>query len=150
MSKRSTERKRSIPGLNGGLNLTPLLDIIFNLIFFFILATNIQEKNRFLDLSLPESTQGNLGEQLDETPEIVLTGDGVIRFDGEEVNVDQLRETLEQRVRQDQLRRVIFSGDQRISYQQMIDIAEICTAAGVREFQTKMETRPPEPLAEEN
>lgn len=143
MSRRSPERKRTMPGLEGGLNLTPLLDIIFNLIFFFILATNIQEKNRYLDLSLPETSQGRVGESLDETPEIVLTGDGVIRFDGEEMTFGELREELEKRVREDQLRTVIFSGDERISYQQMIDVAEICTAAGIREFQPKMETREP-------
>lgn len=141
MSRRSSKRRRDIPGLSTGLNLTPLLDIIFNLIFFFILATNITKENRYLDLTLPKSTQGTPQQQAEEIPEISLTGDGVIQLDGNPMTLQQLQQELRRRVEQENLQSVRFAGDARITYQQMIEVAEVCTAAGIRAFLPKMDKR---------
>jgi biopolymer transport protein ExbD len=141
MARRSSSRRRQIPGLDSGLNITPLLDIIFNLIFFFILATNISKESRYLDLKLPKSGEGRPQQQEETIPEITLTGDGILQLEGETLTLAELREELTRRVREDGLTMVRFAGDARITYQQMIEVADTCSAAGVRGFLPKMEKR---------
>ncbi|MGF1571824.1 MAG: ExbD/TolR family protein [Sumerlaeia bacterium] len=143
MSRRSPSRKREIPGLSTGLNLTPLLDIIFNLIFFFILATNITKDNRYLDLTLPQSSQGSPKQQEEQIPQITLTGDGTLQLDSTVMTLPELQRELRRRVQQENLTSVRFAGDARITYQQMIEVAEVCTAAGIRAFLPKMDKRVP-------
>lgn len=137
----NTNRKRHIPGITDGLNITPLLDIIFNLLFFFVMAATISTTNSYLNLTLPKSSSGKAQENEKEIPEISLNGDGVLTLDGNPLTVSELKIELSRRVKDEQLKTIRFAGDAQISYQQMIEIAEVCTAAGIRTFLPKMERR---------
>ena len=39
----------------GEINLAPLLDVIFTLLFFFVVATSIREERRVVDVELPRT-----------------------------------------------------------------------------------------------
>lgn len=143
MSRRAAAhiRKRRIPGMEGGLNLTPLLDIIFNLIFFFILATNIEDQNRYLDVTLPESTQGIVDPSNSDIPILTLSQDNTLALNGVEMETEELQKTLEVLVMSGEANTVIFRGDKRSSYQQWVEILEITTSAGVKNLLPQLEQR---------
>ena len=53
--KRRRKRRRALEwGVEESINLTPLLDMIFNLIFFFILAQPCARQNRFSTSAFPK------------------------------------------------------------------------------------------------
>jgi biopolymer transport protein ExbD len=72
------------------MNLTPLLDCIFILIFFFLVATTIREDEARLEVRLPEAPIEST-TQPREAIAVVITAQGEI-FIGEEMIS---RETLE-------------------------------------------------------
>jgi biopolymer transport protein ExbD len=49
-------RKHEIPE-NTGINMTPLIDAVFQLLLFFMLASSFSRPNK-IELNLPESTTG--------------------------------------------------------------------------------------------
>ncbi len=65
----------------GDVNLTPMIDIIFNLLIFFLIVAVISQKG--LDLTLPRTSTAE--KRPDKSLEITVTGDKRILFDGEEV-----------------------------------------------------------------
>ncbi len=117
----------------GGLNLTPLLDIIFNLIFFFVLATNIKDRERFLDLALPSSGTAEQQPAEPEIPEIAVTAAGAIYLDGDEVTLEQLESRLAALASGREAKDAIISYDAGITMQRFVDVADVCRRVGVLE-----------------
>ena len=39
--------------LGGGLELTPMIDVVFLLMIFFLVASKLDEADRFIDVVLP-------------------------------------------------------------------------------------------------
>jgi len=134
-------RRREIPGVSGGLNLTPLLDIIFNLIFFFILATNIREKSQFLDVNVPASGAGEERVEEEEIPEIAITEAGTIYYNEEEVTAEELETRLTRDIQQQGVEDAILSTDADVPFQKFIDVTEIVVRAGIPEPATRLRPR---------
>lgn len=60
-----------------GVNLTPLIDVVFLLLIFFMVSTTFTKETR-LELDLPKAEQGSAGQQ---SPfELVLSADGKVRI----------------------------------------------------------------------
>ncbi|MBN1475319.1 biopolymer transporter ExbD [Candidatus Sumerlaeota bacterium] len=64
------------------MNLTPLLDCIFILIFFFLVATTIREDEARLEVRLPEAPIESTAQQR-EAIGVVITAEGEIFIGGE-------------------------------------------------------------------
>jgi len=80
-----THRHRSgIPGLN----MTPMIDIVFLLIIFFMTVSQIT-KNISAEVRLPEVAQAD-DFDLPEPLEIVIMADGEIRLDGNPSSPDSV------------------------------------------------------------
>lgn len=116
----------------GGINLTPLLDIIFNLIFFFILATTIREKERYLEVNLPSASTAQQRTADEELPEVAITASGDIYLNGAPITPGELETQLAARVARDGIREVVLSTDAEVSFQRFTDITDICRAAGIQ------------------
>lgn len=72
------------------VNMTPLVDVIFILLIFFVLSSIFI--TRGMDVNLPEATSG---EAVSGKPlELVIEADGSIFLDGEEVFPNMLMEAL--------------------------------------------------------
>jgi biopolymer transport protein ExbD len=77
MIRFSQQKPKSI----GDVNLTPMIDIIFNLLIFFLIIAVISQKG--LNLTLPRTSTAE--KRPDKSLEIMVTGDKRILFNGEEV-----------------------------------------------------------------
>ncbi len=133
-------RRRSMFDTGSGLNLTPLLDIIFNLIFFFVLATNIKERERYLDLTLPSSGTAEERTTIPEIPEIVITADGKLFLNSEEVTMEVLESQLAAVSSESRASEAMISYDAGITMQRFVDVADICRRAGVLEPMLRLRT----------
>jgi biopolymer transport protein ExbD len=72
------------------MNMTPMIDITFNLVVFFMLTLDISQKE-FVEVDLPVATQGvpDKEDPLAEVPRfaINLTADGRVQFKGNTYNI---------------------------------------------------------------
>ncbi|WP_304333089.1 biopolymer transporter ExbD [Brachyspira innocens] len=73
--------------IKSGIDLTPMIDIVFNLLIFFMVGTTIIETPQ-IEISLPKSTSA-VGAEKNETIIISISKDGKQYINGYEVeNLD--------------------------------------------------------------
>ncbi|MBX3729423.1 MAG: biopolymer transporter ExbD [Candidatus Sumerlaeia bacterium] len=128
-------RRRPIPARLAdsgvGLNMTPLLDIIFNLLFFFLLATTIRDRSHYLEVTLPTSTTGEARVVEKHVPVVSLLADGRLMLDGQEASTEELLGRLRRMVQLDEAKEVVVESDAGIPVQRFFDAADICRQAGI-------------------
>ena len=81
------------------LDLTPLIDVVFLLLIFFMVSTVFVDFNRQMDISLPTSKSAIM----DETPktlEIEMTADKQIFFNGKKITLLGLEAKLAESTQQ--------------------------------------------------
>ncbi|MCU0711119.1 MAG: biopolymer transporter ExbD [Pirellula sp.] len=77
------------------INMTPMIDVTFLLIIFFLVSSHLAKQENFLPLSLPIAASG-----LSDTPErmiftVQVTEKGEYRIGSQEVVLDQVRRALQ-------------------------------------------------------
>lgn len=114
------------------LNLTPLIDVIFMLLLFFILTSNFVKPS--ILLSLPEASNK---EKLKKT-DIVVSVDkkSNIFINREQVPIEQLAEILTAKIEampEVKDKRIIFYGDEAMPYKGFVKVIDIIKSTGVNE-----------------
>lgn len=132
MSSRSPRRGRyQTLEDEGGINLTPLLDIIFNLLFFFVVATTIRTEESFFELVLPESTEAPALERAEPMTELIVSAEGTLVFQGEEWEAgDDLVAALRAAREESTNPRALLSSDGSARVQDNISAMDILRKAG--------------------
>jgi biopolymer transport protein ExbD len=142
MARRNQSARAGLLNIGGTtLNLTPLLDIIFNLVFFFLLATNIRDRERFLEIALPESETAEAQAVEETIPEIAITRSGELYLDGEAVAEEALGQRLRELVEKGAATEVVLSSDAEVAWQRIVDVTDICRTAGLREVTPRIRSR---------
>lgn len=109
--------------------LTPLVDVIFQLIIFFMVSTVFVDFTKQIPLELPVSQTGEtLGQAKHSTIEITL--DERILLDGKVLTRDELKDQLQAGGK----RAVVIRADKRLPYGQVVRIIEICQSVGITDI----------------
>ena len=88
------------------LPIAPMVDIVFNLLIFFLIVTDLTQKD-LEDITLPEAAQAVPEGPADERRYIVnLNRDGELHFRGQRVSLRELAAQLDRLVRLDDLDRI--------------------------------------------
>ncbi|MBI2876664.1 MAG: biopolymer transporter ExbD [Candidatus Tectomicrobia bacterium] len=116
-----------------GLNMTPMIDVVFNLLIFFMVATSFVDFSRRLDIELPEAKAAQVQERVRHfTVEIGL--DERIYLNGKEVSLDGLESAMRAPILPGQRRSVIIKADKRLSYGRVVEVMGISKAAGITDI----------------
>jgi biopolymer transport protein ExbD len=116
------------------INLTPMIDIVFNLIIFFMVSAKFTEMEHQVDLTVPKV--GDV-RQLRETPQrraINVHRDGRITLDAEPVTLPQLTARLADDQQQYRELGVVVRGDADGPFQNVAAVLTACRAAGISEM----------------
>ena len=116
------------------INLTPMIDIVFNLIIFFMVSTRFTEIERKVDLSVPEVADIRTLTPTPEKRTINVYRDGRIELDGEAVSIDQLILRLSDAQRQYAELGVNVRGDGLGPFQNVATVLTACRQAGISEL----------------
>jgi len=116
------------------LNLTPMIDIVFLLIIFFMVGTKFTELNRKIPLRVPEVTEGGALTAAPERKVVNVFRDGTITLDETEVTLDQLTGRLAAARSQYEDLGVLIRGDAKGEFQGVASALNACRRAGIREL----------------
>ena len=123
--------------LTPGIALTPMLDVIFNLIFFFILATTIRDETFQMSILLPSS--GSAGQSVEEqAPAITLDPEGRTYFKGRPM-VDAELELELNYIAGKGGREIAIRGDRRVDYGRVVEVMDICRRSGILDIALELE-----------
>ncbi|TAJ18734.1 MAG: biopolymer transporter ExbD [Planctomycetota bacterium] len=113
------------------MNLTPLIDVMFNLLLFFMLATTFLLPERNLEVELPQARAGQV--QGEAAREIVLnvTRDGGVLLSGRRIDYGVLERELRAAAARDPRTPVTIRGDRRVEHQAIVRVLDACRLAGL-------------------
>jgi biopolymer transport protein ExbD len=112
--------------------LAPLIDIIFILIVFFLVATTFYSEERDLKVRLPEGDQGTLIEAGDNSMVINVRGEGIIVVADRILQMDELERQLGAFVAAHRSRaKVEIRGDANARHGVIMAIMNLCRKVGV-------------------
>ncbi len=120
----SDYRRRS----STALNLTPLIDIVFLLLVFFMLTAHFIE-DEGIPIELPEAENSTASEN-DDFVEVIMTPDGDLLVDGSHTPLEQLEERLRGALHAPEKRFVRLKGDHKAQFGLGVQVIDAARAAG--------------------
>ena len=117
------------------LNLTPMIDIVFLLIIFFMVGTKFSELERKIGLHIPEVSNVEALTAAPEPKVVNVYGDGQITLDRMPVDsLAELTERLAAAKSQYSDLGVLVRGDASGRFQNVAEVLNACKQADVREL----------------
>lgn len=119
-------------GEDYAIPLTSLVDVVFLLLIFFLLATTFMREERDIRVRLPEAEKGS--EKGDPFSQIVINvrGDGTLVVLGRIVSQQALAERIKDAVRSNPYVPVVIRGDKATPHGEVVKILDLCRGCGVR------------------
>ena len=119
----------------GSLTITPLIDVVFLLLIFFLVASRFSEEERQLDLNLP-----SVSEAMSVTApinEIVINIDAQGQFfiDGAFRKVEQVEQILTRARSNNPLSQaVVIRADKKTDWDYVATAMNLCKKVGIEDF----------------
>lgn len=112
------------------LDMTPLVDVVFQLLIFFMVSSTFV--NSSMPLELPKAGGG--GQVQSETLVISLGENGELMINSDKVTQDNLVEVLRGHLEERDKKTVNFRGHDTIEYARFVEILSLARKAGVEQF----------------
>lgn len=116
------------------LNLTPMIDVVFLLIIFFMVATSFAEMERDIELELPEVAAAAALTAAPKQRVVSVQSKGQIRLDGEEVTLGQLTQRLSAAKNEYPELSVVIRGDAACAFQHVASSLAACKEANISDL----------------
>lgn len=113
------------------LILTPVIDIMFLLLIFFMVGTQFVDEERHFDIKLPTVSDTLAVTSLPDPATVNITADGVVILDGEIVALDDLKTRLTAKRENYPGQAVVIRADGTANYQQVMDVLAVVKQAGI-------------------
>jgi len=111
------------------INMSPLIDVVFLLLIFFVVTTVFVEETG-VDIQKPKAASAAELER--NSILIALTDDGQIMYGGRQVSLNGIRGIVSQQLRDKQVP-VILIGDEKAQMGKLVDLIDECKLAGAKQ-----------------
>jgi biopolymer transport protein ExbD len=114
-------------------NVTPLIDVVFLLIIFFLVNSHLAQQETQMDLALPTAASGHeMLESKIQRVTINLLSDGRLFLGSDEIAVEEIQRRLEIEKKQtsDDLE-IRLRADRMVAYRHVEPLLLACTRAGI-------------------
>ena len=141
----SSRRFINKPRKYHSMDLTPLIDVVFLLLVFFMVATNFS-KFSSMDIKVPKSTVENKNTAI-ETIEVLLNSNKILNIrittngivENQEVVENNLNQKINDLLKASNNKNIILIADEVLDYGYIIKVMSILKEAGVEGISLKTE-----------
>ncbi|GGN34773.1 MULTISPECIES: ExbD/TolR family protein [Marinomonas] len=115
------------------INLTPLIDVVFLLLIFFMVSTTFNQSTE-LTIDLPTATSNAPSSDRAKNVELVITADGQYVINGQTLineKVSTLIQGLEEVSEGDYTRPLIITADAKASYDMVLRVYDAAASLGI-------------------
>lgn len=135
--------KRPQQELELGINMTPIIDMVFLLLIFFLVATKFADIERDVRVKPPSSRHARPITAIPRELVVNLSADGHVRVGGQELSLDGLDAMIAGAVAQNPGQAVVVRGDRESVLQYAVDVLDLCEKHGIKTtFLTTSKTSP--------
>ena len=129
----AVQLKRS--NIAGTLSLTPLIDVVFLLLIFFLVTSEFEDEERRLDIVLPSATSAV--PMTGKPREVIVDIDsaGTVYLRGEVTPLSELERLLQKAVADNPTNQsVVIRADQSSSFGPVVSVMDLCNRTGVSDY----------------
>jgi biopolymer transport protein ExbD len=126
--------RRRQPIEEASVNLTPMIDVVFLLVFFFMVSSKFGADEGRIQVSVPGVGELRSLTRVPDERLVEVTGDGVITLDSNVVSEQQLAAQLRYAQSQYPDVKVAVRGDGQASFQRVAEVLQVIRSSGVREM----------------
>lgn len=122
-------RRRSTEG--DEMNMTPLIDVVFNLLVFFLVATSFQRVQRELQVALPKAKASETMSMEIQPVAVTVSRNGEVSMGGQPVTIEELPKRLKAAMAAVRKPRVYVRGDAKAYHERIVAVLNACQEAGI-------------------
>jgi biopolymer transport protein ExbD len=116
------------------LNLTSMIDVLFLLIIFFMVATKFDQMERNIEVAVPEVGQAGDSEPPPQPLVVTVLAEGRVELDGTPVTFEELTERLAAARTPLSEPSVVIRGDSQCAFQHIASALSACQQAGISDL----------------
>ena len=117
------------------LSITPLIDVVFLLLIFFLVATRFSEEERQLDLNLPSITEALPASAQPDEIVVNIDAEGKFFIDGTFRQLEQVEQLLRRAQANNPLTQtVVIRADSSTDWSHVATAIGLCKKVGIQEF----------------
>jgi biopolymer transport protein ExbD len=116
------------------LNLTSMIDVLFLLIIFFMVATKFDELERNIDVAVPEVSQADDASSAPQPQVVTVHADGRLELNAEALSLEELTTRLAAESAAGRISSVVIRGDAQCPFQHVASALSACRQAGISEL----------------
>jgi biopolymer transport protein ExbD len=120
---------------NGTLNMTPMIDVVFLLLIFFLVATRLEQEERDVAVDLPHVSEAEPTVSREREIYVTVTPDGDYYVDGRKLDSIRLAAALKDAYRANPGRqRVTIRADRDSRTRHVVAVMDACNQANIRNY----------------
>ncbi len=125
------------------LSLTPLIDVVFLLLIFFLVTSEFEEEERRLDIVLPTATSATPMTSKPREIVIDIDSNGLTYLGGQRTSLDELQRLLQIAVANNPTNQtVVIRADRTTVFQPVVSVMDICNKTGVSDYSVTTQEGP--------
>jgi len=118
-----------------GINLTPMIDCVFLLLIFFLVATRFEEIEREMSITLPQASEAMPLTAKPKELFVNVSQDGRFIVSGQEFGRAELYTIMEQAAANNPgTQTVIIRADKRCPFEHVVVVMDLCNKAHIRNY----------------
>lgn len=121
-------------GICGAMDMTPMIDVVFQLMIFFLVATKLDEAERELDVTLPQASEAKPITARPSELFVNISRDGRYFFFGRFMTLAELEASLMQAAANNPTQTVRIRADQDVPHKFVVGVLNACNRAKLRDY----------------
>jgi biopolymer transport protein ExbD len=126
-------RRRSSKPPEEDFPMTPMIDMVFLLLVFFMTVSTLAQADRRVKLDLPESSQSDVPEDLSDRGTISLDAEGAIYLGAQVRSLDEMQSAIQESLELNPDLRIHVRADQATAYSAIKKVLRACAEVGAYE-----------------
>lgn len=124
-------RKKLPEAGNLGVPLTPMIDVVFLLLCFFVTSQIFAQWETEIDIALPTAATGGMPQRLPGEVIINVMADGTAVVNGQTLDDAQLRAMMDRLVQLFPGQPVLLRADKATAYEHVVRVLDTCRQADI-------------------
>ena len=119
----------------GSLSLTPLIDVVFLLLIFFLVATRFEQEERDMDVDLPTASEAQPTAFKGKDIFVTITPEGDYYIEGQRLDATAVEQYLTAVYQNNPGRqRVMIRADEESRTRSVVEVMNACNKANIRNY----------------
>ena len=122
------------------INLTPLIDCVFLLLIFFLVASRIADEEPQLDLDLPNVSEALPAMFQPQELIVNINAEGRFFINGQFHELEQVEQIMRQSYSNNPLTQsIVIRGDRRANWEHVAIALSLCKKVGIQQYSATMD-----------